>query len=64
MFPLRVGDEWYVGGKGGQAWLKASVGDEPNQPPTTGWKFDNRNFMAVWGDYVDDSALTCKIAIN
>ena len=53
-FPLRVGDEWYVGGKGGQAWLKASVGDEPNQPPTTGWRY--------YG--YDDETLNCIIPVT
>ena len=38
----RSGDEWLVGEKGKRAYLKASVqGEEPNQPPTTGWKFYN-----------------------
>ena len=33
---LRSGNEWLVGEEG---LLKASVGDDPTIPPTTGWKF-------------------------
>ena len=38
---LRSGNEWWVKTEGYAASLKASVGDDPNVPPTTGWKFSN-----------------------
>ena len=59
LFPTRCGDEWLVGEKGGRAWwnfnLKANVGNNPDQPPTNGWKFYNKDDQ----DYVDDPSLSC-----
>ena len=58
---------------GRKAWLKASVGGEPNQPPTTGWKFYNRDTgyynedqslkFENWDtdDWEDDPTLSCTI---
>ena len=38
----RRGGEWLVGEEEGWAYLKASVvEDEPDQPPSAGWKFGN-----------------------
>ena len=42
---LRSGNEWYVG-----SGLKASVGDDPTIPPTTGWKFYNFDTKAFEAD--------------
>ena len=54
----RSGDKWLVGEKGYRAFLKASVqGEEPNQPPTTGWKFYNWETRK----YEEDPGLTCTI---
>ena len=39
--------------------LKASVGVEPNKPPTTGWKFENRTLFSP--DFEFDPSLTCSI---
>ena len=36
----RSDDEWLIE-KGKKAQMKASVGGEPNLPPTTGWKLFN-----------------------
>ena len=36
--------------------LKASVGNNPDQPPTNGWKFYNDK-----GVYVDDPSLSCTL---
>ena len=52
----RSGDEWLVGKKGGFAWLKASVGAVPNQPPTTGWMFYNYNTK----EWEADESLSCS----
>ena len=54
----RSGDKWLVGEKGYRAFLKASVqGEEPNQPPTTGWKFYNWETRM----YEEAPGLTCTI---
>ena len=58
LFPTRCGDEWLVGEKGLRALLKASVGNNPDQPPTNGWKFLKK------GDYVDDPSLSCTLPIS
>merc|ERR1719507_1656518 len=63
----RSNDEWWVGVKGGRpleegVYLKASVMEgDPNQPPTTGWKFDE-GYDAFDEDnfWWDDSTLTCS----
>ena len=41
--------------------MKASVGINPDQPPTNGWKFYN-----YYGerDYVDDPSLSCTVPIS
>ena len=52
---IRSGDEWLVGPKEFRADLKASVGEEPDQPPKSGWKFYN----AAAGSYEDDPTLIC-----
>ena len=57
LFPTRSGDEWLVGEKGLRALLKASVGNNPDQPPTNGWKFYNFDTY----DYVDDPSLSCTL---
>ena len=36
--------------------LKASVGGEPNKPPTTGWKY----YIMSTGNY-EDTSLSCTI---
>ena len=56
----RSGDEWLVGAKGGGANLKASVGNNPDQPPTNGWKFYDYDK----DDYVDDPSLSCTLPIS
>ena len=43
-----------------QAQLKASVGVEPNQPPSTGWKF----FNVYTCEYVFDATISCSIYVN
>ena len=59
LFPTRSGDEWLVvGEKERRAWLKASVGNNPDQPPTNGWKFFKKD------DYVDDPSLSCTLPIS
>ena len=47
IFLLRSGNEWLVGEEG---LLKASVGDDPTIPPTTGWKFYNKDTKAFEAD--------------
>ena len=42
------------------AELKASVGVEPNQPPSTGWKF----FNVYTCEYVFDATISCSIYVN
>ena len=39
LFPFRSGTHWLVGEKEKAALLKAPVGLDPFQPPTTGWLF-------------------------
>ena len=56
----RSGDEWLVGKKGGFAWLKASVGAVPNQPPTTDWKFYNCDTK----EYEADELISCRNFVN
>ena len=51
----RSDDEWLIGEMGTHALLKASVGGEPNQPPTTGWRFKNNS------DWEEDPTLSCTI---
>ena len=34
------------------------MGNNPDQPPTNGWKFDK------FGDYVDDPSLSCTLPIS
>ena len=41
-------------------YLKASVGVEPNQPPSNGWKFLNED---TWV-YVFDATISCSIYVN
>ena len=58
----RRGGEWLVEEEGGWAsWLKASVvEDEPDQPPSAGWKFFNWDT----GDYDSDESLICTEFLN
>ena len=51
---IRSGNEWVVEDKGA-AYLKASVGDNPLIPSTTGWEF--RNFDTK--KYEEDAQLRC-----
>ena len=50
IFLLRSGNEWLVEFAGYRAYLKASVGDDPTIPPTTGWKFRNDDTDAFEAD--------------
>ena len=50
----RSGDEWLVADAKRDALLKAPVGVELNQPPTTGWRFHNK------GNYEEDANITCS----
>ena len=52
-FFIRSGEEWKICGS-----LKASVGVEPNKPPTNGWKFYNGK------DFETDPMLTCSPIVN
>ena len=52
---LRSGNEWRVEREGYAASLKASVGDDPTIPPTTGWIFYNKSTKA----YEEDPLLMC-----
>ena len=58
----RRGGEWLFGEEGDTAWLKASVvEDEPDQPPSAGWKFYN------WDNddtYDPDENLSCTEFLN
>ena len=57
----RRGGEWLVGEEGDTAWLKASVfEDEPDQPPSAGWKFLNNDTY----DYDSDESLSCTEFLN
>ena len=49
-----------VGMERNTAELKASVGVEPNQPPSTGWKF----FNVYTCEYVFDATISCSIYVN
>ena len=49
-----------VGMEGSSAELKASVGGEPNQPPSTGWKFYN----LFTGGWQVDATISCSIYVN
>ena len=52
----RSDGEWRIGKKGGDAYLKASVGDKPIQPPTSQWRFINFDT----GYYEDDANMRCS----
>ena len=39
LFPFRSEAHWLVGEKEKAAFLKAPVGPDPLQPPSTGWQF-------------------------
>ena len=41
-------------------WLKASVGVEPNQPPSTGWKF----YDGYTKEWEVDTTISCSIYVN
>ena len=60
----RRGGEWLVGKEGGEwlpACLKASVvEDEPDQPPSAGWKFFNFGTK----EYDSDESLSCTEFLN
>ena len=50
-------------GEEGRRWgtvLKASVGVEPSQPPSTGWKFYSGNTK----EWVVSTTITCAIFVN
>ena len=51
--PTRSEDEWLVGDAKRDALLKAPVGVDPNQPPSSGWQFQND------GKYEEDPNLSC-----
>ena len=58
LFCIRSGDEWLVQEEGyTTAWLKASVGENPFLPPTTGWLFYNMKTR----DYEEDPSLRCSL---
>ena len=60
LFP-RSGNEWWVGEKGYRAGaLQASVGGEPDQPPSTGWKFINLNTK----EHEADDTLSCRVYVS
>ena len=59
LFP-RSGNEWLVGEKGERARLKASVGGEPDQPPSTGWGFYNWDTE----EYKADDTLNCQVYVS
>ena len=53
---FRSNDNWIVGEVWGEkiiGLLKAPVSVDPNQPPSTGWKFNNN------GKFEEDQSLTC-----
>ena len=55
----RSGNEWQVRRDGSVlVFLKASVGDDPTIPPTTGWRFLNIDTLKD----EEDQHLTCKIS--
>ena len=56
----RSGNEWLqkLGWEGPRGYLKASVGDDPTIPPTTGWKFYNSDT----DKYEEDPQLMCSIS--
>ena len=56
-FCIRSKDEWVVE-QDKYRFLKASAGDDPLHPPTTGWLFRSRNtlFDTV---FEEDKSLTC-----
>ena len=57
VFPLiciRSGDKWLVEQEGDLA-LKATVGEDPFLPPTTGWMYSKG------GDFEEDPSLTCSL---
>ena len=57
----RRGGEWLVGLEGRGANLKASVvEDEPDQPPSAGWKFYNWDTE----EYDSDESLSCTEFLN
>ena len=41
-------------------WLKASVGVEPSQPPSTGWKF----YDGYTKEWEVDTTISCSIYVN
>ena len=43
---FRSGDDWLVGEKEKDVLLKAPVGLDPNQPPTTGWQVSKK--VTIW----------------
>ena len=61
---LRSGEEWYLGWKDSHTFLKASVGGEPNQPPTNGWQFDTSDLGSDPKDWEEDASLTCTPPVN
>ena len=53
---FRSNDDWIVGEVWGEkrvTLLKAPVSVDPNQPPSTGWQFNNN------GKYEEDESLIC-----
>ena len=57
---LRSGDEWLIGKKGYDAGLRAGVGEEPDRPPSYGWKIKNRDTR----EYESDKTITCRLFVN
>ena len=45
-------------------YLKASVGVEPNQPPSTGWKFWRVGGWGEAGGWEVDATISCNIYVN
>ena len=55
-FPSRLRGTWIVGTMGKQFLLKASVGGNENQPPSTGWQYYNQERER----YEEDGSLSCN----
>ena len=54
----RSGEEWFAAADEDNVRLKAHVGDEPNQPPSTGWQYTGG------GGWKGDEYLKCTIPVS
>ena len=64
-------NEWLVGEEGNEVGLKENVGEDPLIPPTTGWKFYNKDMKAFEEDahltYIGPTAsesASCSITVS